>query len=268
MIFMKKFFEYKTGKIHYSDRGKGEVIVLIHGYLETSEVWNSFAEKLSDNFRIISVDLPGHGKSDNYGEVLTMEFIAALIKNLLERLDIKKVFLIGHSLGGYITLAFTELYPEMLSGYCLFHSQPFADSPETLEKRKREIYLVNDGNKDVMIPYNISRMFAPSNLRKFSDAFQKSKDIALSIKGDGIIAVLKGMMARPSRLSAMESGKVPCLWILGSMDNYINCEQIQTKVNLPASAKVVILKESGHMGFVEEEEKSVKILTEFIRERT
>jgi homoserine acetyltransferase len=156
----------------------------------------------------------------------------------------------------------------MLSGYCLFHSQPFSDSPETLEKRKREIYLVKEGNKDLMITDNISRMFATSNLQKFSDAFQKLKEAALSIKGEGIIAVLKGMIARPSRLSVMESGKVPCLWILGSMDNYINCEQIQTKVRLPANAKVVILKESGHMGFVEEEEKSLEILTEFIRKYT
>jgi pimeloyl-ACP methyl ester carboxylesterase len=265
---MEKLFEYITGKIHYYDQGRGDAIVLLHGYLETSEVWNCFAKKFSEKFRIISVDLPGHGKSDNYGEVLTMEFIATLIKNLLESLNIKKVFLIGHSLGGYITLAFTELYPDMLSGYCLFHSQPFSDSPETLEKRKREIYLVKEGNKDLMIADNISRMFATSNLQKFSDAFKKLKGAALSIKGEGIIAVLKGMIARPSRLSVMESGKVPCLWILGSMDNYINCEQIQTKVKLPANAKVVILKESGHIGFVEEEEKSVEIITEFVRKCT
>jgi pimeloyl-ACP methyl ester carboxylesterase len=119
-----------------------------------------------------------------------------------------------------------------------------------------------------MIADNISRMFATSNLKKFSDAFQKLKEAAFSIKGEGIIAVLKGMMARPSRLSVMESWKMPCLWILGSMDNYINCEQIQPKVKLPANAKVVILKNSGHMGFIEEEEKSVKVITEFVRKCT
>jgi pimeloyl-ACP methyl ester carboxylesterase len=119
-----------------------------------------------------------------------------------------------------------------------------------------------------MIADNISRMFATSNLQKFSDVCQKLKEAALSIKGEGIIAVLKGMIARPSRLSVMESGRVPCLWILGSMDNYINCEQIQTKVKLPANAKVVILKNSGHMGYIEEKDKSVKIITEFIEKCT
>jgi pimeloyl-ACP methyl ester carboxylesterase len=73
------------------------------------------------------------------------------------------------------------------------------------------------------------------------------------------------MMKRPSRLKFMEEGKVPCLWILGKMDNYISCEEVQTKVKIPANAKIVVLENSGHLGFVEEEDLSVKILTDFIK---
>jgi pimeloyl-ACP methyl ester carboxylesterase len=115
-----------------------------------------------------------------------------------------------------------------------------------------------------MYPENVVRMFATSNLEKFSRAFQRSKDIASRIPGEGIIAVLNGMMIRPSRLLLMEEGRVPCLWILGSMDNYIPCEVIQTQVNLPPDAKVVVLNNSGHMGFVEEEELSVRIVRDFV----
>ena len=242
-----------------------ESVVLLHGYLESSEVWEDFAGILSSQFRVISVDLPGHGLSDVYGEVHSMEFMADAIKNLIDHLGIKKVFMTGHSLGGYVTLAFLGLYPDRLNGYCLFHSQPFPDTPEALEKRKREIEIVKMGKKNLMYPDNVIRMFATSNLEKFSGALQRSKDIASRIPGEGIIAVLNGMMIRPSRLSFMEEGKVPCLWILGKMDNYIPCELIQTKVKLPANAKVVVLINSGHMGFVEEEELSVKILSEFVK---
>src|SRR5674536_23752 len=126
------FFSYSGGRIHYSDSGNGTVIVLLHGYLESSEVWNGFAEKLKSEFRIISVDLPGHGLSDVYGEVHSMEFMATAVKNLVDSLDLKKVFLLGHSMGGYVALAFLELFPEYLLGYCLFHSQPFADTPAAL----------------------------------------------------------------------------------------------------------------------------------------
>jgi pimeloyl-ACP methyl ester carboxylesterase len=107
-------------------------------------------------------------------------------------------------------------------------------------------------------------MFANSNLEKFSDAIERSKDIASKIAGEGIIAVLNGMMIRPSRLKYMEEGKVPCLWILGSMDNYIPYESIQAKVKLPANARVIILRNTGHMGFIEEEENSLRAITEFV----
>lgn len=258
------FFLFRNGRIHYTDSGNGEVIVLLHGYLESGEVWNGFAEKLSSTFRVINIDLPGCGLSDVYGEIHTMEFMAEAVRGLIDNLGIKRVFLIGHSLGGYTALAFLELFPELLSGYCLFHSQPFADSPAALEKRRREIQIVKMGKKNLMYPENVVRMFATSNLEKFSRAFQRSKDIASRIPGEGIIAVLNGMMIRPSRLLLMEEGRVPCLWILGSMDNYIPCEVIQTQVNLPPDAKVVVLNNSGHMGFVEEEELSVRIVRDFV----
>jgi pimeloyl-ACP methyl ester carboxylesterase len=110
----------------------------------------------------------------------------------------------------------------------------------------------------------VIKMFATSNLENFSGALQRSKDIAAQIPGEGIIAVLNGMMIRPSRVSLMEAGSVPCLWILGLMDNYIPCDVVQAKVNLPSNARVVVLSNSGHMGFIEEEELSVKIIRDFV----
>jgi pimeloyl-ACP methyl ester carboxylesterase len=258
------FFQFRGGRIHYTDSGSGTTIVLLHGYLESSEVWNGFEVKLATEFRIISVDLPGHGLSDVYGDVHTMEFMATMLKELFDNLGVKKVFLTGHSLGGYVTLAFLELFPENLSGYCLFHSQPFQDLPAALEKRRREIDIVKTGKKNLIYPDNVTMMFAPSNLEKFSDALQRSKEIASRITGGGIIAVLNGMMIRPSRLTLMEEGRVPCLWILGLMDNYIPCDLIQSKVKLPANTSVFILRNSGHIGFVEEEDLSVKTISDFV----
>ncbi len=193
-----------------------------------------------------------------------MEFLASAVKGLLDCLQIRKVFLTGHSLGGYITLAFLELYPDMLAGYCLFHSHPFADTPETVEKREKEIKIVKAGKKYLLYPENISKMYATKNLEKFREKVQRSKDIAATIRDEGIIAVLNGMIARPSRLSVIEKGKVPCLWIFGQLDNYISGGTVRSKVRLPGNARVVTLESSGHMGFVEEEELSVKIITEFI----
>lgn len=263
---MENFFKYQEGKIHYSDAGHGETLFLIHGYPETSEIWKSLSEKLSDKFRVITIDLPGHGLSDVAGVSNSMEYFAGIIKELMNTLSIDKVFLAGHSLGGYITLAFLDLFPERLTGYCLFHSHPFADTPEIIEKRNRDILMASEGKKDMIYPGNVVRMFADKTIDKNSGALARSMEIASGISADGIIAVLKAMISRPSRLSIMEEGRVPCLWILGRMDNYIPCDAIQKRVNLPANAELVVLENSGHLGFVEEEEESIKILTRFIRE--
>jgi pimeloyl-ACP methyl ester carboxylesterase len=258
------YLPYKDGKIYYSDTGKGSVIVLLHGYLETSEVWNGFSNELSSGFRVIAADLPGHGLSDNFSEVHSMEFMASALKELLDSAGIDRVFLVGHSMGGYVTLAFLDLFPEYLSGYCLFHSHPLADSPETVEKRINDISFIMAGKKDLLIPESIKKMYADSNCVRLGSEIQRSNEIASKISSAGIISVLSGMMARPSRADLVEEGRVPLLWILGELDNYINCETIRQKVILPPNAEVVILKNSGHMGFIEEKELSVKYLTEFV----
>jgi pimeloyl-ACP methyl ester carboxylesterase len=261
---MKYYVHYGGGKIYYSDIGEGHPIILLHGYLESSDIWSGFADKLARSFRVITVDLPGHGQSSIYMECHTMEFLASVIKGLVDCLNISRVFLAGHSLGGYITLAFLEQYPDLLSGYCLFHSHPFADSPETIQNREREIKIVRAGKKFLMYPENVSKMYANSNLKKFEKSVRHSKDLASKLCDEGIIAVLNGMIIRPSRQSVMEKSPVPCLWILGRMDNYIRSETIKDKVTLPSNARIVMLENSGHMGFVEEEDLSVKIMTDFV----
>ncbi len=255
---------FRGRKINYSETGTGEVIVLIHGYLETMEVWESFSKKLSKNFRVLRMDIPGHGLSETCGEINSMDIIAGNIKELLDSLGINRAFLIGHSMGGYATLAFLQLFPEYLSGYSLFHSHPLADTAETIEKRKENINIVSEGKKNRMITGFIQKLYADKNLEKLKSSVEKSTDIAFGIKKETIIADLKGMMARPDMAYLVEEGRVPFLWILGTMDNHIDCNSVQHKVNIPGNSRVFILNNSGHMGFIEEEELSVKIVTDFV----
>lgn len=254
---------FKGGNIHYSDTGRGNVIVLIHGYLETMEVWGHFAGQLAKKFRVIAIDLPGHGKSDCNFETNTMEIFAESIREVLDFLGLKKVFLTGHSMGGYATLAFLRFYPGYLSGYCLFHSHPVADTPEVMEKRKKNISLIEAGLKSEMIPDFIRNLYSENNLDELKSSVERSVKIASGTTEKAIIADLKGMMSRHSGVHLIEEGKVPFLWILGSMDSHINHVTIQQQVKLPSNSRIVILNNSGHMGFIEEEDLCVKYLTEF-----
>ncbi|HEX2920266.1 MAG TPA: alpha/beta hydrolase [Bacteroidales bacterium] len=260
------FITIQGRKIWYTESGSGTPVILLHGYLESSEIWNSFVKTFPGDFRVIAIDLPGHGKSDVFSETQTMEMMAGVVKELSDMLKLGKSFLVGHSLGGYVTLAFLELFTESLSGYCLFHSHPLADSDEAMTKRKKEIELVLAGKKDLIYPDNIEKMFASSNLERLIDKVRVSKQIASGIPGNGIIAVLNGMMKRPSRIEIMEEGRVPCLWILGKLDSYIKPVVMQEKVKLPENARLVLLNKSGHMGFIEEEALSAETLVRFIKE--
>ncbi len=251
-------------RISYTDSLKGYPVVLLHGYLETSESWNGFKDKLAAYFRVIAIDLPGHGLSDILGETQTMEDMAFSVKSLLDNIGVSRFFMTGHSLGGYVTLAYADMFGDSLSGFCLFHSHPFPDTAEAVQKREREIAMAQSGQKGDFYPENIKRMFADNNLLKYNEAVKKAQYIASGVSAAGIIAVLRGMMLRPSRLFIVEEGKVPFLWILGVLDNYISYDSVKAGVKLPAGSALVALENSGHMGFIEEQDRSVNIIADFI----
>ncbi|HAX93169.1 MAG TPA: alpha/beta hydrolase [Bacteroidales bacterium] len=260
---MKRSIEFKGIRVCYSVRGWGKPIVLLHGYLETGEVWEPLIERLDMKYCIISVDLPGHGESGVKGEVHTMDFLAEAVREVISDAGEDRVMMIGHSLGGYVTLAFVELFPELLSGYVLFHSHPHADTPEAIARRNREIAVVRAGRKNIMYPGSVSMMFAKDNLKSMTAELERSKKIASHNPGEGIIALLNGMIARPSRKFILENGTVPLLWILGRHDLYFSPEKAQRDIGLPHNAEVVILERSGHLGFIEETEKSAGLLEGF-----
>ncbi|MCD6596477.1 MAG: alpha/beta fold hydrolase [Bacteroidales bacterium] len=252
-------------KINYKLSGSGIPLVLLHGYLESVEIWNGFGAKLSKTFKVLMIDLPGHGKSASYEEINKMEDMAAQINEITEELGFHNFFLIGHSLGGYVSLAFLELFPEKLLGISLFHSHPLADSTETIEKRKREIELVMHGRKELICQVNIAKAFADENLEKFKIKIDLAKQIAINTPDKGVIATLKGMIQRPDRSQLLMETSLPFLWILGEKDNYIPYPDITKKVSLPLNTSLVVLQNSGHQGFLEEEKQSLEVIEEFIQ---
>jgi pimeloyl-ACP methyl ester carboxylesterase len=261
---MKRSVQFEGIAVSYSVAGSGRPVVLLHGYLEAAEVWKPLTEKLEKQFRVISVDLPGHGDSGVKSECHTMEFLAGAVRAVVSDAGEERIVLVGHSLGGYVTLAFVELYPGLLAGYVLFHSHPHADTPEAVSRRKREIAVVVAGRKNIMYPGNVSMMFAKKNLGAMSDALERVKQIASRNPGAGIIALLNGMIARPSRQKVLEEGHLPLLWLLGRHDLYFSPEKALRETGIPKNAGVVILENSGHLGFIEETDRSAELLTAFI----
>lgn len=258
--------------VRYADFGKGEkVLLLLHGYLESMEVWENFASELSREYRILTLDLPGHGFSGysipsdgDAAGAITMESMAATVLGVMDRAGIDRCTVIGHSMGGYVALAMAAAAPERLDALVLFHSSPNADSPEKAEFRLREIHVIEAGKKEMLAHVNPGRGFSPDNLRRCANAIDELSEQIMLTDDDAIIATLKGMGKRKDQNQMMNALAIPQLMIFGHHDSYITAESAQIMIEAHPTAKVAWLERSGHMGFIEECPASLAIIREFV----
>jgi len=138
---------YKNTKVSFTSIGSGPAVVLLHGFLENSSMWNQISEQISKKNRVVCIDLLGHGATENCGYIHTMEDQAEMVKAVLDHLRLRKYILIGHSMGGYIALAFAKLYPNNVKGLCLMNSTALPDSEEKKTNRDRGIVAVKQNHK-------------------------------------------------------------------------------------------------------------------------
>lgn len=255
----------KYNGINYKTFGenRGYVLVLLHGYLESSESWNGFAELFTDEYFVVCPDLPGHGKSEVEIENSGMETMAESVISLTDHLGIKSFHLAGHSMGGYVSLAILEKYPERLNSLVLLHSHCYSDPEEKKENRSREIELVRNGKKELIISTNIPRLYANDNLELFSEQIEVSREIALKTSEKGIITALNAMKNRPDCSRLLAETVIPVLLIGGRKDNLISFEIMEKMKAIGSGINLVCLEKSGHMGFIEERERTAKELMKF-----
>ena len=262
---MYQFLITNNAMIRYRDLGSGTTVVLLHGYLETLDIWNDFAKDLAGTFRVISIDHMGHGGTRADKDVFTAEYSAELIRDLMEYLNVPDAVFVGHSMGGYPMLAMEELFPEKVKAMVFFHSISWADSDEKKQNRDREIGMIVNGKRRVLFGINISRGFADDNQEKFKGELARAKQIAAQSSDAGIIAALKGMKVRKDRTFVVEQTGKPVLFIIGKKDNYIPPEKLIDLSRKAQKGSVVVLENTGHMGFVEEKEKSLESISSFIK---
>lgn len=258
-----EYTPFKEAQIAYTAKGKGPALVLLHGFLETQEIWNSFSKFFSDRFKVICPDLPGHGKSESFGYVHTMEEMAGAVHAVLKKQRIRKCVIVGHSMGGYVALAFAELFPDMVRGLCIFHSSAEQDSKQKKEDRDRTIELVKN-KKAKLINELIPGLFAESNRERLSAAIEKLKSSAKELEPRGIIAALAGMRDRPSREMLVKFAPFPILYIIGKKDPVFDWEVLQRQAQLNSNAQTLLLDEAGHMGFLEAPEEVLPVLRSFV----
>ncbi|AOW08538.1 alpha/beta fold hydrolase [Flavobacterium gilvum] len=253
---------YKNTQISYSDTGKGTAVVLLHGFLENKTMWDFYVSELSKKNRIITIDLLGHGETESLGYIQTMEENADVVHEVLSKLRIRKAILVGHSMGGYVSLAFAELYPEKMKGLVLLNSTSKEDSPERKKNRDRAIKAVKK-DYETFIRLSIANLFSEENREILINEIEAVKIQALKTPLQGIVASLEGMKIRKDREFLLHTTTFPKLLIVGKKDPVLNYEENLEQIK-NTNVELVTFPD-GHMSSIENKEELLKVLSDFFK---
>ncbi len=260
---MDKQIQFKDIEGFYTDEGSGDIIMLIHGFCEDGSVWDSFKKNLSHDFRVIAPDLPGYRNSSFTKQELTIEWMADFMKAILDKEKITNPIIIGHSMGGYITLALAEKYPDLAEKIGLFHSHCFADDDEKRQNRQKAIDFIAKNGTGGFVDELYNNLFGEKFLSEQIPVVEKIKLQAKKYPAETIIAGLSAMIKRPGRSDVLKTCKQPVLFILGKQDKAIPYKKSLEQCGFPEIAEVHLLEDAGHMGMIECPKKTLEIVLEF-----
>lgn len=260
---MNRHLIYKNTRITHTDLGKGTAIVLLHGFLENQTMWEPFIADFSKKYRIITIDLLGHGETEPLGYVHSMEDNADVVHAVLSELKIRKAVFVGHSMGGYVALAFAELYADNVKGIVLLNSTSRADSDERKTNRDRAIKAVKQ-NYTNFVRLSIGNLFSENNRERLEEEIENVKTEALKTPLQGIVASLEGMKIRKDREVILHFASYPILLILGKNDPVLNYDESLEQVE--GTAVKLLTFPDGHMSHIENRDDLKKELLDFFKQ--
>lgn len=251
------------------EAGSLPCLVLLHGYLETMYIFNELIDTLKGRFRVITLDLPGHGLTDSAPagpdgtRVNTLAFSAQVVAGVLDKCGVEKAIIAGHSMGGYITLRFLHDFPERAEQAILLHSHPYPDLPEKAEDRAREKQFIAAGKLQTLAAISISKMYAEDNLRACDEKIRETVELCETHDPEGIIACLEGMRTRPDQCDVAEHPPVPLMLIHGDQDSFLPLEKVEEMKKAFPEMTFQLIPGTGHNSFIERTEGCAEAIRQF-----
>ena len=258
-------------KLFYRSIGQGPSVVLLHGFGEDGSVWKNQFHALA-GFKLIIPDLPGSGRSEIITD-MSMEGLAEAVREIIVHENAELYFkegephsvvMIGHSMGGYVTMAFAEKFPEMLKGLGLFHSTAYGDSEEKRQIRRKGIEFMEKHGGFEFLKTSIPNLFSPLTRERTPSLIVQQLEASHNFSGAALVSYYVSMIQRPDRTSILQQTHLPVLFILGRYDTAIPFQDGLQQAHLPELSYIHILEKSGHMGMLEEREEANRILKNYI----
>lgn len=238
-----------------------KTIVLLHGHGVDHTIWDRLLPLLSDDYQVVKPNLSLYSYP-------SIEGYADEIYRLLTNSGIKNATLIGHSMGGYIALAFAEKYPDFIQGFGLFHSTAYADDEAKKEVRNKMAKLLRNKDSAEFIRLTGGNMFSSAFKAKNPQVVQDHIEQFEKLPAEALAKATEAMRDRPDRTGVLSELKVPLLLLAGLDDQLIPFDKQLNLAPFAKTAYTFVLSESGHLGMVEEPEASAKILRWYLENGT
>ncbi len=246
--------------LHAHVSGNGPALVFLHGHCEDHRIWKGLVPVFDSSYQVVCPDLPGFGKSNS--DSRSLDEWAHELFQLLDKLEITRFSLIGHSLGAYAGLAMLETQPQRFHSFTFLHSTCLADTEEKKTGRLRQIKLLEQYGTEPYVRQIIPGLFRPGYS---GPSLEMALDIAREQTPQGLINALMAMHDRPDRCSLLKRTSVPVAVISGEQDGLLPLEKQAWMAELPSSGYFRVLEQSGHMGQYEEPEVVTRALMEFLK---
>ncbi|MGG1615168.1 alpha/beta fold hydrolase [Paenibacillus sp. NRS-1782] len=247
--------------ICYAEQGKGEPIILLHGFCGSSSYWAEVVPLLSQSYRCIVPDLRGHGRSDAPLGAYTIDQMANDVLKLQEQLDIPQAAWFGHSLGGYLTLSAVQRHSDRLTAFGLIHSTAYADTEEGKEKRNKAVATIQTEGITTFVDGLVPGLFAPERVESLSDQVLKVKEIGYKTPPQGAVGTSLAMRERADRRDVLSASTLPALLVAGEQDQAV--PPARTFTTDRAGVTQVTISEAGHMSLFEAPEQLAHAILAF-----
>lgn len=247
--------------LHYRRYGSGIPVVLIHGFLETHELWNSFAPRLAAGCDVITIDLPGFGLSPLPDAGFTLDDVADRVVAFLDTIQVETCIMIGHSLGGYVTLAVAARYPHRLLAFGLFHSTALADSDEKKVSRNKVIEFVKTHGVEAFVRPFIPPLFFDQQ----HPAIPQQVAVGLRTSQETLTGYAAAMRDRPDRTHVLRSFEGPILLLAGEKDTGVPLETLERQAVMAKRPILHRFPHVAHMGMFEDEPATLQAVASFVQ---
>ena len=258
--------EIKGKKIMYYVYGNGKPVVLIHGFGEDHSIWHNQVAFFKNQYQLIIPDLPGSGASELFND-MSIEEMADIVKLIVDESvhsPGEKIVLVGHSMGGYIALAYAEKYSEDLAGLGLFHSTSYADTKEKIITRKKGIEFIETHGAFAFLKTTLPNLFSTVTKEHQPELIEALIEKSSHFSASALVAYYEAMIKRPDRRDILKNSKIPVMLIMSENDQAVPIADSLEQSSLPEKSYITILKDSGHMGMVEEPIETNQALKRFL----